>query len=62
MRTLALPEICEPLDWQRISPVGSKIAKKSDVITARRERDCIEIRGARQNNLKGIDSIFRWEN
>jgi excinuclease ABC subunit A len=34
--------------------VGSKAAKK-EYVTARSEWGCIEIRGARQNNLKGID-------
>jgi excinuclease ABC subunit A len=42
------------LDWQRIFPVGSKIGKRESVTAASRT-DCIEIRGARQNNLKGID-------
>src|SRR6184192_533386 len=47
-------KICEPLDWQRIFPVGSKIAKKERVGTSS-TADCVEIRGARQNNLKRID-------
>ena len=34
--------------------MGSKIGNKKQVITPARN-DCIEIRGARQNNLKGID-------
>jgi len=34
--------------------VGSKIGNKERVITPT-QNDCIEIRGARQNNLKGID-------
>ena len=34
--------------------MGSKIGKKQQVITPP-QNDCIEIRGARQNNLKGID-------
>src|SRR5438067_2016088 len=46
--------ICESLDWQRIFPVGSKIGNRESVSAASRT-DCIEIRGARQNNLKGID-------
>src|SRR6266853_4066226 len=46
--------ICESLDWQRIFPVGSKIGNRESVSAAART-DCIEIRGARQNNLKGID-------
>src|ERR1700719_4264344 len=35
-------------------PVGSKLAEKKRVM-APAARGCIEIRGARQNNLKGID-------
>src|SRR5437870_5708153 len=46
--------ICESLDWQRIFPVRSKIGNRESVSAASRT-DCIEIRGARQNNLKGID-------
>src|SRR5207245_4057656 len=46
--------ICESHDWQRIFPVGSKIGNRESVSAASRT-DCIEIRGARQNNLKGID-------
>jgi excinuclease ABC subunit A len=34
--------------------VGSKIGKK-EAIAAPARNDCVEIRGARQNNLKGID-------
>jgi excinuclease ABC subunit A len=34
--------------------VGSKVAKNKRV-AAQAERGCVEIRGARQNNLKGID-------
>jgi len=34
--------------------VGSKIGNKERVVTPA-QNDCIEIRGARQNNLKGID-------
>ena len=34
--------------------MGSKIGNKERVITPARN-DCVEIRGARQNNLKGID-------
>src|SRR5690349_20422281 len=46
--------ICEPLDWLRIFPVGSKVARnrRATVLIA---KDHIEVRGARQNNLKGID-------
>src|ERR1041385_8805112 len=47
-------KICESLDWQRIFPVGSKIGQIESVTAASRT-NCIEIRGARQNNLKGID-------
>src|SRR5947208_7324193 len=47
-------EICEPLDWQRIFPVGSKIGRKQGLAAPARN-DCVEIRGARQNNLKGIN-------
>src|SRR5437868_9843345 len=49
-----LRQICEPLDWQRIFPVGSKIGTKQRLAAPARN-DCVEIRGARQNNLKGID-------
>src|SRR3954463_10570033 len=38
----------------RLSPVGSKTAEKP-CVTAPPDRGCVEIRGARQNNLKGID-------
>src|SRR3954452_18215036 len=38
----------------RLSPVGSKTAEKP-CVTAPPETGCVEIRGARQNNLKGID-------
>jgi excinuclease ABC subunit A len=37
-----------------LSPVGSKVVQKKR-LTAPAERGCVEIRGARQNNLKGID-------
>ena len=50
----AATRICEPLDWQRIFPVGSTIGRKQDLAAPARN-DCVEIRGARQNNLKGID-------
>jgi excinuclease ABC subunit A len=39
---------------KRLSPVGSRNGKK-DSVSEPAERGCIEIRGARQNNLKGID-------
>jgi excinuclease ABC subunit A len=42
------------LGWQRIFPVGSKIASTEHLRTPV-AKDHIEIRGARQNNLKGID-------
>src|ERR1700736_2522964 len=35
-------------------PVGSKVVEK-ECLTAPPDRGCVEIRGARQNNLKGID-------
>ena len=47
-------EICEPLDWRRIFPVGSKVASTKH-LRAPVAKDHIEVRGARQNNLKGID-------
>src|SRR3989440_3543094 len=47
-------EICEPLDSQRLFQVGSKTGNKDRLITPA-QTDCVEIRGARQNNLKGID-------
>src|SRR5215472_16722426 len=50
----ALPRICEASRDLELSPVGSKIGKKQGVFASARN-DCIEIRGARQNNLKGID-------
>src|SRR5437899_4591253 len=46
--------ICESLGGQRIFPVGWKIGNRESVSAASRT-DCIEIRGARQNNFKGID-------
>src|ERR1044071_6779462 len=46
--------ICEARRDLELSPVGSKIGKKQRVFAPARN-DCIEIRGARQNNLKGID-------
>ena len=50
----ALLEICEASCDLEQSPVGSKVGNKKRVIT-QAPNDCIEIRGARQNNLKGID-------
>src|SRR5437588_12325419 len=45
--------ICRPHRVKRLSPVGSRNGKKNSV-RALAERGCVEIRGARQNNLKGI--------
>src|SRR5207253_4519663 len=50
----ALTRICEARRDLELSPVGSTFGKKQRVFTPTRS-DCIEIRGARQNNLKGID-------
>src|SRR2546423_5670990 len=47
-------EICEFLRPLGLSPVGSKALEK-ECVTAPAKRGCVEIRGARQNNLKGID-------
>src|SRR5205823_4925028 len=47
-------KICRPHRVKRLSPVGSRNGKK-DSGGAPAERGCVEIRGARQNNLKGID-------
>src|SRR5437016_4927479 len=47
-------EICESCAHLELSPVGSKVAEKKRV-TAVAAATCVEIRGARQNNLKGID-------
>jgi excinuclease ABC subunit A len=49
-----LPRICEASRDLELSPVGSKIGKKRRVFAPARN-DCIEVRGARQNNLKGVD-------
>src|SRR5438874_1543598 len=49
-----MPQICEARQYLELSPVGSKAAKK-EYVAAPSECGCIEIRGARQNNLKGID-------
>src|SRR6266568_3125511 len=46
--------ICEPCANLELSPVGSKVTEK-ERIAALSERGCIEVRGARQNNLKGVD-------
>src|SRR6266550_139660 len=47
-------KICRPHRVKRLSPVGSRNGKK-DSVSAPTEHGCVEIRGARQNNLKGID-------
>src|SRR6266566_5299785 len=47
-------KICRPHCVKRLSPVGSRNGKK-DSVSAPTEHGCVEIRGARQNNLKGID-------
>src|SRR5205809_7635447 len=49
-----MPQICEARRYLELSPVGSKAAKK-EYVAAPSECGCIEIRGARQINLKGID-------
>ncbi|MGH8101208.1 MAG: excinuclease ABC subunit UvrA, partial [Chthoniobacterales bacterium] len=49
-----LEEICGLPAHLELFPVGSKVAEKECVI-APFETSCVEIRGARQNNLKGID-------
>jgi excinuclease ABC subunit A len=54
LQARTLPRICERSRDLELSPVGSRIAKKQRVFAAARN-DCVEIRGARQNNLKGID-------
>src|ERR1700756_204484 len=54
MTRILYRKICEPLDWQRIFPVGSKAAG-TEYLRAPLAKDQIEVRGARQNNLKGID-------
>src|ERR1051326_1012967 len=48
------PKICEATRDLELSPVGSKLGKKRRGFAPARN-DCVEIRGARQNNLKGID-------
>src|SRR5213595_184474 len=54
MTHVLVSRICEPLRNLEFFPVGSKIRKKQGSITPS-PNDCVEIRGARQNNLKGID-------
>src|SRR5205809_150797 len=46
--------ICRPHRVKRLSPVGSSNGEKNSV-RALADRGCVEILGARQNNLKGID-------
>jgi excinuclease ABC subunit A len=46
--------ICEPLSHRELSLVGSKLAEQKH-IGAPATAGCVEIRGARQNNLKGIE-------
>src|SRR5436305_9483552 len=50
----AATEICEESGDLELSPVSSRIGNKERVVS-QAPNDCIEIRGARQNNLKGID-------
>src|SRR4029453_15457774 len=47
-------EICELRAYLELSPVGSKVVGKNRGAASFTE-DCVEIRGARQNNLKHID-------
>jgi excinuclease ABC subunit A len=47
-------QICEHRHHLELSPVGSKAVEK-ECLTAPLKAACVEIRGARQNNLKGID-------
>jgi excinuclease ABC subunit A len=54
LRVRIIYKICERLDWRRIFPVGSKVAS-TEHLRAPIAKDHIEVRGARQNNLKGID-------
>ncbi|PYI89939.1 MAG: hypothetical protein DMF03_06200 [Verrucomicrobia bacterium] len=49
-----MEEICQPCAALGYFPVGSKAVEKTPVARAG-ERGCVEIRGACQNNLKGID-------
>src|SRR5437763_1298920 len=49
-----MPQICEARQYLELSPVGSKAVEK-ECVTAPLKAGCVEIRGARQNNLKGID-------
>ena len=51
---ISVREICESRRDLELSPVGSKAVEKN-CVSAPFETGCVEIRGARQNNLKGID-------
>src|SRR5881398_3367213 len=49
-----MPQICEARQYLELSPVSRKAAEKP-CVAAPADSGCVEIRGARQNNLKGID-------
>ena len=53
----SVADICTCSPDQGLSPVGPKNALRNgkDCVTPPAECGCVEIRGARQNNLKGID-------
>src|SRR6266568_4041087 len=53
-RSSRAAKICARRPHLELFPVGSKVGKKRRVRVSP-ANDCIEIRGARQNNLKGID-------
>ena len=53
-QSISRARICEPRANLELSPVSSKVTEK-EWIAALPERGCIEVRGARQNNLKGVD-------
>ncbi|MDQ3314965.1 MAG: hypothetical protein M3505_10140, partial [Verrucomicrobiota bacterium] len=48
------PRCCAALAPKRTSPVDRNVAEAA-CVAAPADRGCVEIRGARQNNLKGID-------
>src|SRR5439155_27176461 len=54
VRRLFASEVCAFRPQNRLSSVASTNADKR-CVTAPAERGCVEIRGARQNNLKGIN-------
>src|SRR5712672_3112208 len=54
MTAFSAREICQSGAPPGYSPVGSSIAKKEH-LRAPIAKDRIEVRGARQNNLKGVD-------